>query len=246
MCAPPGRAETHPPWAATAPPATTDITIANVAPANAASFPPHRRHHHAFHHYQHCRLFHVKHPDLAEHPLFHVKQRVFSRLAASVSHPLSKKWACAATRQRRRQQRAQQPTSFAPRPGHKKVFTFKERHQRGRARSASEAPTEHSATDQPRLATRIRRSLHQRGALTYEKHPPAGGFTNKGHPPANTLRHRPRQLRAVDTPRGSPRLAARARASAPWRGAKTQARAKKPMSTKTIVAPVGTSMDHER
>lgn len=77
-----------------------------------------------------------------------------------------------------RQQRAQQPTSFAPRPGYKKVFTFEERHQRGRARSASEAPTAYSATSQPRPATRIRirirRSVHQQGALTYEERPPAG------------------------------------------------------------------------
>ncbi len=37
------------------------------------------------------RLFHVKHPVSAEHPLFHVKQRVFSRLAESVLHPPEKK-----------------------------------------------------------------------------------------------------------------------------------------------------------
>lgn len=117
-------------------------------------------------------------------------------------------------------------------------------HQRGH--SSATTPTARSATSKPRLATQIRRSLHQRGALTYEERPSAGGFTNKGHPPANPLRHRPRQLRAVDSPRDGPRLAARARASAPWRGANTQARAKNPMSTKTIVAPVGTSMDHER
>ena len=102
------------------------------------------------------------------------------------------------------------------------------------------------STAVPRLVTWIRRSVHQQGAPTYEEGPPERNLANKGPSPADPFRHRPRQLRAADTPRGTPRLAARARASAPWRGAKTQARAKKAMSTRTIVAPVGTSTDHER
>ena len=72
------------------------------------------------------------------------------------------------------------------------------------------------------------------------------GYDSAGVAVIGRGRRRPRRLRGVDSLRDGPRLAALAFASAPWRGANTQARAKNPMSTRTIVAPVGTSMDHER
>lgn len=156
----------------------------------------------------------------------------------------------AATTPPQRQQRTQQPASPTSRPAHETVFTLKGRHQRGHSSARHYPPIAHSTTGQ-RVPPHApgpgnRPPMATESAPTNEGQPSAEDTHQQGRPPTSALRHRPRQLRAADTPRGTPRLAARARASAPWRGAKTQARAKKAMSTRTIVAPVGTSMDHER
>ena len=197
-----------------------------------------------------------------------MKQRVFSRPAESVTQTLqSLQWPM---NPRSRSLATTPPTRWTTGQPRLTTWTRKGLHQRGMP--AIEAPTVFNGRPPPHdpdpeerppaKCTHLRRAPTIQEPLSkkethHRRHLPIRAPYQQAHSPTEPISHerriapgtlprRPRQLRTADTPRGTPRLAARARASAPWRGAKIQARAKKAMSTRTIVAPVGMSMDHER
>ena len=158
-------------------------------------------------HCQHCRprrLFHVKHSEPAERPLFHVKQRAFSRPAESVTQTLqSLQWPMNPRSRSLATTPIARSTTDQPRIT---TWTRKGIHQRGSSTNEGCPPSKRQqcSTTARRLMTRIRRSVHQQNALTYEERPSSrslyqrkrptiedtyqqGPLTSKPTPPLNPL-----------------------------------------------------------